>query len=152
MIIIYHCYGGTHSSVVAAGIHLGILPNKHTLEPEQLKNLSLFDSHKKVIPGKLHHFGTDEMNNNIYSCGLQNSAGLVINTSTELLDTLGYNQSDLKFVDTLGCVNLFMRVGGYLSQRLNLKSIGKPIVIKGTLKAYPDLIRLVTQVKNDLNK
>jgi hypothetical protein len=26
MKIIYHCYGGTHSSVIAAAIHLGLLP------------------------------------------------------------------------------------------------------------------------------
>jgi len=41
--VIYHCYGGAHSSVTAANIHLGLLPRERTPGYRELISQKLFD-------------------------------------------------------------------------------------------------------------
>ena len=43
MIIIYRCYGGTHSSVMAASIHLELLPGDRKPAGKELLALPYFD-------------------------------------------------------------------------------------------------------------
>lgn len=57
----------------------------------------------------------------------------------------GTDLSEVVLVDTLGCVNMPMRIGGLLSRRLGLVSIGRPIVTWGTLRSYRQLVALVQE-------
>ena len=43
MKIIYSCYGGTHSSPIAAAIHLGRLPDDRIPSPEELMKTDYYD-------------------------------------------------------------------------------------------------------------
>ena len=42
-IVIYHCFGGTHSSIIAANLHLGRLPWQNNVSASQLFSLPYFD-------------------------------------------------------------------------------------------------------------
>jgi hypothetical protein len=55
---------------------------------------------------------------------------------------------ELVFVDTLHCVSLKMRLGGYLSRRWGLITLGRPLVIQGTREAFPQIVELVREVKH----
>ena len=153
MKVIYHCYGGTHSSVVAASIHTGLLPEKTLPDQQDLLNIELFDMVHQIKHGKLHYFGMDTLQHEVYSCGMKSSSDIVMTAMKDLLQQYGYNPNEeLYFVDTLHCVNISMRVGGYMSQRLNLTSLGRPLVLHGTLRAYRELAHQVQKVKSELKK
>jgi hypothetical protein len=68
----------------------------------------------------------------------------------DILNIYGKPSDDLHMVNTLGCVNFPMRLGGYLSRRLRLVNIGRPLVLKGSIMAYPALVKLVGKVKEDI--
>ncbi|NLM53255.1 MAG: DUF3189 family protein [Firmicutes bacterium] len=144
--IIYHCYGGAHSSVVAAAIHLGKLDTQRIPEAQELLALTLFDRQTQAGHGQLHFFGFDEGKNEVYSVGCRNVGDMMEKFLTEIAQILGFS-GDLFFVDTLHCVNLRMRIGGYLSRRLGLVPLGRPLVVAGTRAAYPRLAALVQKVK-----
>ena len=48
-----------------------------------------------------------------------------------------------------GPINLLMKIGGFSSRRLHLVSFGRPIVTRGTQKAYPNILKLVQFVKKE---
>ncbi|ACB85206.1 DUF3189 family protein [Natranaerobius thermophilus] len=150
MKIVYHCFGGTHSSVIAAAIHVGLLPQGSIPDIDELDSIRIFDSPKNIIPGRLHFFGEDEQQNEIYSCGMKNNSHVVKNAIIDVMEKYGLDSGELKFVNTLPCVNLMMRIGGYTSQRLNLTSIGRPLVIRGSLKAYQDIEKTVHNTRQEL--
>ena len=43
MKIIYHCFGGSHSSVSAAALHLGLLDRQRTPTEEELVRIPYYD-------------------------------------------------------------------------------------------------------------
>lgn len=144
--IVYHCYGGAHSSVTAAAIHLGELKPEEIPSDDELMALTLFDRQTKDGHGQLHFFGFDEQGNEIYSVGCRNVGPAVEKVLGKIKEIVSAGE-ELMFVDTLHCVNMKMRFGGYLSRRLGLIKIGRPIVLNGTQDAYPRLVELVQGVK-----
>lgn len=149
--IIYHCYGGAHSSVVAAAIHLGTLKADKTPGERELMQLNLFDRQTKDGHGQLHFYGYDEKGRQVYSIGCRNAGAAVEAALTSVAGLLGV-EDELHFVDTLPCVNLEMRIGGYISRRLGLTRLGRPLVVRGTKKAYRRLVDLVLKTKQEVGQ
>ena len=114
--IIYHCYGGAHSSVTAAAIHLRQLKREEVPTEDELMALTLFDRQTKDGHGQLHFFGFDEWGDEIYSVGCRNVGEAVGKTLGKVKEIIGAEE-ELIFVDTLHCVNIKMRFGGYISRR-----------------------------------
>lgn len=149
MRVVYHCYGGTHSSVVAASIHVGKLPDDALPSASDLEGLPLFDKATRDDMGIIHRIGSDESGNEIFCLGRRNGALDVIGAIISVSELSG-NPSPL-FVNTIPCVNNLMRIGGYLSREAGLIRLGRRLVVKGTLKAYWSLVDLVKQVKSQLH-
>ena len=147
--IVYHCYGGAHSSVTAAAIHLGVLDPEKVPGKEELLALALFDRQTQDGHGRLHFFGFDEWGNQVYSVGCRNMGPVLERVLQETAALLGFG-GELLFVDTLHCVSVKMRIGGYISRRLGLIACGRPLVVQGTRETYPRLVQLVRRVKAQL--
>lgn len=147
--IIYHCYGGAHSSVTAAAIHLGQLKTDSIPSEKELMSMALFDRQTKEGHGQLHFFGFDDAENQVYSVGCRNIGATLEKIVQNVSDLLELSD-ELYFVDTLHCVNVKMRVGGYLSRRWGVIKYGRPLVLQGTQDAYPKLVELVKQVRKDV--
>lgn len=109
-------------------------------------SLTLFDRQTQEGHGQLHFFGFDEWENEVYSVGCRNVGATMEILLKEVGDILGF-ADDLIFVDTLHCVTMKMRIGGYISRQLSLINIGRPLVVQGTREAYPKIVDLVRQVK-----
>jgi ABC-type dipeptide/oligopeptide/nickel transport system permease subunit len=67
--VIYYCYGGTHSSVVTAAIHLKYLPEDRVPRADELMAVSRFDKAERHDIGVPYYMGTDELGNDIYVLG-----------------------------------------------------------------------------------
>ncbi|MGQ9711192.1 MAG: DUF3189 family protein [Desulfotomaculales bacterium] len=144
--IIYHCYGGTHSSVLAACIHLGILKDRVIPTGKELLALSGFDERDAADLGTIHFYGRDEAGNRIFVLGRNGCPAMPAFFYRVLAGAL---QTDVRclMVDTASCLNLLTRLGGLISCRLGLKGIGRPLLILGARLAYPKLAALVSTVR-----
>jgi hypothetical protein len=125
---------------------LGQLKPEEIPSSEELMALTLFDRQTKDGHGQLHFFGFDERKDEIYSVGCRNVGLAVAKVLGKVKEMVG-TEEELIFIDTLHCVNMKMRLGGYISRRLGLIKIGRPVVLSGTQEAYPKLVELVQRVK-----
>ena len=150
MHIIYHCVGGAHSSPTAAAIHLKMLPMDHVPNKADILNLPFFDTLEKKDRGKIIYRGTDEFGNKIYTLSRQFIPDIIISSIKDMWKILDQKEEDLLIVNTLSSVNLMMRIGGFSSRRMKWVRFGRPIVLRGTLSAYPSIVQIVKETKNSL--
>lgn len=141
MNIIYHCYGGTHSSVLAACLHLGILRN--VWRPFALPG---FDRRDGKDLGILFYYGRDHAGNRVYVLGRDGYPAAPLFVYRTLGTALGADTRCL-FVDTTPCLNFYLRLGGFLSCRFGLKRLGRPLLAFGTRLAGPKLAALVAATR-----
>lgn len=151
MIIVYCCYGGTHSSPVAAAIHLGMIKSIDNVSVEDIWSVKYFDRVETTARGKLNFVGEDEHGNQVFVCGRGSEKQGIEKAIISGVTLAGGDKEQLKFVDTLPAVNILMRIGGYMSRQLHWIRIGRPLVIKGTQKAIPNLARIVYNTKLELS-
>jgi rhodanese-related sulfurtransferase len=149
--IIYNCYGGSHSSVTSAAIHLGLLDCAKVPCSEALWKLPYFDTQVKKDHGTLHLLGTDEFNNQVYCVGRRNMGNVVKNAINSVAEIFLIPKQDFKLVNPMPFVNMAMVIGGFTSRRLGIVPLGRPIVTWGTKLAFPQLHQLVREVKADLS-
>ena len=147
MKLLYYCYGGSHSSVTAAAIHLGILPSDRIPSAEEFLSVPYFDGQVKEEHGEYKFMGNDDKGNEIYVVGVENFGGLFERLFYGTTSLFGIPDNEYELINSLEYVNNLMRLGGYLSRRMGLVSLGRPVVIKGTQAAYWEFVRLVDRVK-----
>lgn len=147
MYIIYHCYGGAHSSVTAASIHLGFISEEGIPSSEELMALPYYDQPRKDDHGFLRYMGSDQMGNRVYIIGRRRLKKYFPQIIKSFADLLNVPQKELLIIDTVPYVNLLMMLGGYTSRRLGWVKMGRPLVLKGTMMAFPNFVRLVRNTK-----
>lgn len=150
MIIVYCCYGGAHSSPIAAAIHLGELKEGKTPSEEEIWNIHYFDKVDSTDRGRALPVGTDTDGNEIYVCGRGGEKQGIENAIKSGIQLADGNVDGVMFVDTLPAVNNLMRIGGFLSRRLKWITLGRPLVIRGTQKAFPQLAQIANETKTKL--
>lgn len=147
MKIIYHCYGGTHSSLTAAALHLGWLPDGQIPSSDQLQNLPYYDTQDGDDHGKLIYLGRDEAGNEVYVLGRRREHELLSNLISGLALALNLGPEDFMVVNVLSTAGLSMKLGGVLSRKFKLVCLGRPLVIWGTRRSFARINRLVRQVR-----
>ncbi|KAB3535938.1 DUF3189 family protein [Alkaliphilus pronyensis] len=150
MHVIYHCVGGAHSSVVAATIHLNRLPVDKKPTVGDLLNIPYYDTLTVRDRGKIIYRGTDERGNKIYTMGRQFVPHLVVPVVKDTWRVINGTLDDLMLISTMSAVNPLMKLGGMASRRLNWVSFGRPIVARGTIQAYFDIVKIVEDTKKKL--
>jgi hypothetical protein len=151
MKLIYNCYGSAHSSVLAAGIHVGILPRDRIPTAEEIIAVPQYDRTDTEEIGTIFYFDKDEFGFEVYIMGMKGSSKIVERAIYSILDQEGIDRTELVLVDTLPYVNNTTRIGGFLSRGLGLVSIGRPLTIHGLQKSYWRFVDLVNNVKDRLS-
>lgn len=147
--MIYHCFGGSHSSVTCAGIHLGILPRDRIPVASEFMQVPHFDCYEKITHGHFRFIGCTLGGEQIYVLGKRTLGPRI----THLLSRVAavFEASDRIYpVDTSRLINLVMIIGGFLSRAIGLVTIGRPIAIFGTQLAYTKYLRLVGGVEENI--
>lgn len=151
MKIIYSCYGGAHTSIVAAAIHIGLLPLDTIPSVEKVAAIPYYDMTESKDIGRPIFMGLDEDQNEIYVMGMgsyrKESAELVYQFANEVY---GGCNGRVLIVNSIALINLPIRIGGFLSRKLKLVSIGKPITIYGIQAKYESFVKLVNNVKETI--
>ncbi|WP_324718196.1 DUF3189 family protein [Carboxydochorda subterranea] len=145
--MVYHCFGGAHSSPVAAAIHAGLLPADRVPDGRALARIPYFDTTPPSHWGELLPVGKDAHGHEVYVMG-HGPHGALACRAVLAGYALGREEwPPLLLIDTVPYINLWMRIGGFLSRRLRLVSLGRPLVIWGARRAYPRLAALVREVQ-----
>lgn len=154
MMVIYHDFGGTHSSCVAANIHINILQCDVVPDKVKLHCLPTFDKIQSTDMGCLKYIGEDEFGAKVYTLYRRRAAKFVIPAIRDMYNLLmgTKNNEGLYLVDTAPAVNSLMAIGGFTSRRLGIICIGRPIVTYGTIRNYKTIANIVERVKKQMRE
>ena len=155
MKVIYYCFGGTHSSVLCAAIHLGIISDEYIPGYKELMDCPYFDKVPSSEAGILHLMGRDKMGNDIYVLGCRNCGSIVEKAIKEISHILGIDKDELMLIDTTPCLNVFLRTGGFLSRGLGLIRPGRVLLFYGcrlSFTRFSRLVQTVQRVQNNLDR
>ncbi len=141
---VYYCYGGSHSSVVTAAIHLKLLNPKKTPTTAELLTIPFYDQQQDKDHGKMRFMGEDEKGNKVYIVGQRSLANSFEKLVHDYLKIIGCDEKPI-LINTLSGVNMAMRLGGYMSRKLGYINIGRPLVIWGTKKAFKNFVEITKQ-------
>lgn len=151
MKVIYHCFGGSHSSVLAAALHLGLIDKNALPGIDDLLNLPVFDKTTDRDFGVIRKAGIDEYGNEIYILGKKNLGDRYTKILEGIADILGVKE-DLLAVNVMTRVNWLMKIGGYLSRRMGLVKLGRFFLLHGTRKSFFEIVNLVEITRNKVIK
>lgn len=149
MIVIFQCFGGTHTSAAAASIYLGRLPRTRLPRLKELLALPYFDRNDGAEVGTLSYAGLDTQGNSVFILGSCRWGAEIRGLAASFLKLAGPAGSEVAVIDCLPEVSLPVRMGGYISRRLGLSAIGRPLVGRGILWSYPRLLKLVELFEQD---
>ncbi|WP_350342460.1 DUF3189 family protein [Proteinivorax tanatarense] len=145
MKIFYYCYGGAHSSVVAAALHLKII--SPPLTKEKILKLPYFDltiPENRGIPIKL---GEDKKGNKIYFVGLGKNKKLIVKFAENFLAAHKIRDDNYILIDCLVNISFYVKLGGFISKVLNFKTLGTSITATGIINSEEELIKAVDAAK-----
>lgn len=146
MKLFYYCFAGSHSSVIAANIHLQKLPTDRLPTVKEIMAVEHFNKRTKDQLGQGLYLGTDEQGHQIYVIGLGKDRKLALQVIYHLLNERD-NLSDWKFYDALSELHWLTKVGGFLSGNLKWVGPGKYLATLGIRRCYPKLYRMVQRIK-----
>jgi len=140
--IIYHCYGGSHSSVMAAALHLGLIPKDRIPNENELMTIPYYDKTTKTDFGSIRFMGIDDFKNEVYVLGKKSMGDRYSRLLMGIAAILGHSD-DVLVVNCMNRVNLAMKLGGFSSRRMGVVSLGRPVLVRGSQKAFLELVNLV---------
>nr|WP_263327306.1 DUF3189 family protein [Neobacillus sp. Marseille-Q6967] len=150
MIYIYHDFGGTHSTSLAAAYHLNIItePSK-ILEKEEILAIPNFNKLKKKDAGRFIFHGKDDEGNPVYTLGKRRQK-LVLSSLFDFSEIM-MNRYQLNeriiFSNTSPVVPLAMTLGGFFSRGVGIDSIGVPLLVKGAQQCCKHISMLVEETR-----
>lgn len=145
--VLYHCFGGAHTSVVAGALHLGLLPARPHWR--QIASLPHFDRTTHRERGWPLFLGTDERGRQVFAMGRGRHGPAMMRAFTALLQALGLDGKAVATYDTLRCAGPFTKLGGYMSRRLGLVRAGRTLAAWGVGRDLPRLRVVVERARQD---
>jgi len=149
--VIYSCYGGNHTSPLAAGLHLGLIPRGRPLTLAALRRLPPFDRQTNRDLGRLVPWGPGPFGHQVATVGHGGQPALV---RTAILSALGAGMpappGPVLWVDLYDLLTPLLRVGGLLSRRLGWVGPGQALIVRALEGIRPRLERRVAGVLAEL--
>ncbi|MGI6188915.1 MAG: DUF3189 family protein [Clostridiales bacterium] len=150
MKLFYHCFGGAHTSITCASIHLNFLPRDRIPKTYEFKAIPFYDKMENKELGKPVYMGQDDMGWDIYVIGMKDGKNVVIPAIKSYLNANYVSHPEALFVSALVQLHPITAIGGITSRRLGLPCIGRPMTVWGIRRSYPHLVDLVNRVKQNI--
>ncbi|MCA0173840.1 DUF3189 family protein [Bacillus sp. RAR_GA_16] len=155
MIYIYHDYGGTHTTSLAAAFHLQLLkPSSLPLTSEEVLAVPYFNKLTKKDAGHLLFHGQDADGHKVFTIGKKSSKLIVpaLYDMTMMLFEHFQVEDQIILSNTSPTVPFVMSIGGGLSRGLGIDALGVPLLIKGAKKCSPLIYDLVEHTKKQAHQ
>lgn len=150
MKLVYYCYGGAQTSVTCAAIHLKYLPYERVPSAKEFQSVPFYDKMENSRLGTPVYVGRDELGLDIYIMGMKNSNTFLIPLIKSYLNHCGKRHDDLIFVNARVRLHPITSIGGFITRKLGIVTIGRPMTVWGIRRTYPVLLDLVKGVKEKL--
>jgi len=154
MIFIYNCYGGTHSSSLAAAVHLGKLSSDRIPSRDEVLNVNYFNRLTYKDMGRIIFRGKDNDGNKVFTVGRGTSRVLIPcmkNLINLLCDECGLDEK-LILSNMSPTVPFLMTMGGFFSRGLGVDSIGVPLLVAGARQSFKKVVAIVNNTKESALK
>lgn len=141
--VVYHCFGGAHTSVVAGALHLGLLPQQPTW-----RDIAAFPHFDRTLTGERGwplFLGVDDQGREVYAMGRGRDGKAMTALFSGLVRALGKDHREVAAYDTLRCAGVLTKLGGYLSRRLGLVWPGRTLAALGVWTDLPRLRQVVEE-------
>lgn len=145
MILLFHCYGGAHTSITAANIHLGRLPRARRAALAEIVRQPFFDWMPPREVGRPLYMGADAQGRAVYCIGFGAGKGDLAAAVLAALRLMGGRTERLRLIDALPAATFLMRAGGFTSKVIGLRSVGRPLVAFGVWLNYRRFVQLAAQ-------
>jgi len=131
--IFYACYAGTHSSVLAASLHLGrVKPG------DNLCDLPFFDRRESKDIGVPVKIGVDAYGSEIYAMGTGWLSARVEKPLCDLIEVASPNAKAC-ICSVRGFLDFFARCGGFASRRCSMVWPGRQIIAASLARRIPEM-------------
>ncbi|MHB1127293.1 MAG: DUF3189 family protein [Bacillota bacterium] len=136
MKIMYFCPTGVHASVVAAGVHLGMIDSTGNM-----KKVASLPHYNSISPGDYGppiYMGTDEMGSEVYTLPTGGEQAVATKAVRSFMRIFGLPDNELYLVDAFKYNNLWMHAGILFSQ-IGLRWLGGRIFalsLRGIMPKY----------------
>ncbi len=150
MKVFYFCYGGSHTSVVAAAIHTGRLDPGRPPTARQLASVRHFDRVRDAQLGTVFPAGRGPDGEEVYAVGFGPGRKVIRQAVESFLEMKGVPARDYLLVDALSRANWVVRAGGVISRRLGLVALGRPLAAMGIRQVYGRLAQLVAETRAEV--
>lgn len=150
MIFIYHDFGGTHTTSLAAAYHLKqITSSSQVLSKEEILSIPYFNQLTKKDAGRIIFHGIDDEGHPVYTVGRRTSKQVVpaLIGLSDIFKRRYHIDEKIIFSNTSPTVPLAMTLGGFFSRGLGIDSIGVPLLVKGAQQCCLHIYQLVEQTK-----
>jgi len=127
------------------------LPDYRLPSYEEFTTLPYYDRTDPNQVGDPYLMGCDEHGNKIYFMGLWSQRQNLMVSMQSLLDAAGVERSQYFLQDAFPLINFSTKIGGLLSKRYRLTSLGRKITVWGMRRQYWRFVEMVTEVKNKLD-
>jgi len=154
MIYIYHDFGGTHTTSLAAAYHLQLIDPSHILSKEEILAVPYFNKLRKKDAGKLFFHGKDSEGNPVYTVGRRSSKQVVpaLVDISSIFKQRYQIEETIIFSNTSPTVPFAMTMGGFFSRGLGIDFLGVPLLVKGAKQCCLDIYQLVENTKKIANE
>ncbi|HHY75150.1 MAG TPA: DUF3189 family protein [Firmicutes bacterium] len=132
-VVIYACYAGTHTSILAACIHLGLFKDGC-----DVCDLPFFDKRNVMDIGVPVLLGKDEHGAEVYALGTGWLSAPLEQAVCDLVE-LAYPRVRLCICSVRGFLDLQARLGGFASRRFRLVFPGRRLVASSLVRKVPYL-------------
>ena len=152
MKVIYSCFGGAHSSVVTAAIHMGYLPMNRLPSKKEILTIPFYDKAENNEIGIPRCMGVDANHRIICFMGLGHARHYYTTMLYEFYNEISVTKNkDVIIIDVTSLLNGSTRLGGFLSRKLKIVGIGRPLTVFGIQRKYKYFTELVQNVKETVH-
>lgn len=149
--VFYHCYGSSHTSVIAAAIHIGRLPETRVPSSRELVSVPHFDEVRAAL-GTAFLAGSGQDGEEVYVVGFGPGRDIIRRALETFLDLRGVPARDYVLADALDRAGWVVKVGGIVSRRIGLVSVGRPLAALGVRLAYRRFLELVRETRAEVRR
>lgn len=148
--VFYGCYTGVHTSLLAAGFHLGWFDNRTGFR-DCRKRMDKYGSLTYKQIGKPLFWGCDENGHEVYTIGLTTERKVFNQAVNALFGLYNYSFRDYHLVDTSDCAGKLAAVGNGISGFPFLRPWGEALIEKSLARNLESVAKLVQDTKAYLN-
>lgn len=124
-----------------------MLPRDRIPEGDKIINLPHYDKTREDEIGELFFFGFDSAGNEVYILGMAGGEGVITPAIRDFLKLIRVPAKDVLIIRTLPLVNVWTRIGGFMSRKLGLVFPGRPLTIWSLQQNYFQFVKLVEEVE-----